>query len=99
MSQIVRSKELPGCSRCGQETVLTTAAMPKKDAFGQRIVLELCKACDADKPAAAALVDYFATGGGHDPARSQEGARLLMEWTKEGMAAHGWHWVETGARP
>jgi hypothetical protein len=50
-------------------------------------------------PAASALVDFFATGGCHDLARSEEGARPLLEGTKEGMAAHGWRWAETGARP
>lgn len=33
--------------------------------------------------------------------RAQEGAKLLLEWTKEGMAEHGWHRAEsaTGAEP
>ncbi|WP_432190647.1 DUF6300 family protein [Streptomyces sp. Tue6028] len=97
MSQIVRSQELPLCSRCGGDHLLTTATMPMKDAFGQPIELELCKKCDADQPAAAALVRFFTEGGGHDLSRSKEGAQLLMEWTKEGMAVHGWYWEQRPA--
>ncbi|MFF3313193.1 DUF6300 family protein [Streptomyces sp. NPDC002952] len=92
----MRSRELPGCSRCGQQQLLTTAAMPKKDALGKPIVLELCKVCDAKRLAAAAVIDFFATGGGHDLARAREGARLLTEWTTEGMAAYGWYPAEPG---
>ncbi|MFF8534248.1 DUF6300 family protein [Streptomyces sp. NPDC015532] len=51
--------------------------------------------CDANQPAAAALIRFFTEGGGHDTSRSAEGAQLLMEWTKEGMAAHGWYWAKT----
>jgi hypothetical protein len=95
MNQIVRSQELPHCSRCDGDHLLTTAVMPKKDTFGQPIHLELCKICDANQPAAAALIRFFTEGGGHDTSRSAEGAQLLMEWTKEGMAAHGWYWAKT----
>ncbi|MET8038757.1 DUF6300 family protein [Streptomyces sp. NPDC005345] len=94
MREIVRSQDLPSCSRCGGDRLLTTPRMPMKDASGQPIELELCEVCDADKPAAAALIAFFTEGGGHDVSRSTEGARLLMEWTKEGMADHGWSWVE-----
>lgn len=70
------------------------ADMPKTDAYGRRIRLELCKVCDADKPAAAAVIRFFTTGGGHDLSRAEEGSRLMMEWTREGMAAYGWYWEE-----
>ncbi|MCX5112841.1 hypothetical protein OOK13_31125 [Streptomyces sp. NBC_00378] len=29
-----------------------------------------------------------------DAAQAKEGALLVMEWSKEGMAAHGWFWEE-----
>ncbi|MCR3725249.1 hypothetical protein FHS35_002097 [Streptomyces umbrinus] len=51
--------------------------MPKTDAYGRRIRLKLCKACDADKPAAAAVIGFFTTGGGHDLSRAEEGTRLM----------------------
>lgn len=73
--------------------------MPKTDSYGRAIRLELCKVCDADKPAASAVIRFFATGGGHDTGRADEGARLMMEWTKEGMAAYGWSWQEGPAAP
>ncbi len=46
--------------------LLTMADMPKSDAYGRRMRLELCKTCDADNPAAAAVIGFFTTGGGHD---------------------------------
>ncbi|MFG2441034.1 DUF6300 family protein [Streptomyces sp. NPDC048508] len=95
MNEILRIQDLPPCSRCGDGLIVTTAGMSQTDEAGQPITLELCESCDADKPAAAALLAFFAEGGGHDVSRSSEGARLLMEWTKEGMADHGWSWVET----
>ncbi|MFE1775994.1 DUF6300 family protein [Streptomyces sp. NPDC059008] len=49
-----------------------------------------CAACGADKPAVGALLRWFAEGGGRDATRAEEGARLLMEWTKDYMAGHGW---------
>ncbi|MFD6751192.1 DUF6300 family protein [Streptomyces anthocyanicus] len=93
MNEILRIQDLPPCSRCGGDLVVTVARM-KPNASEQPIELELCESCDADKPAAAALLAFFTEGGGHDASRSAEGASLLMEWTKEGMAEHGWSWVE-----
>ncbi|MFE9684062.1 DUF6300 family protein [Streptomyces sp. NPDC006285] len=90
----MRSQTLPACSRCHADRLLTLADMPKTDAYGRSIQLELCKDCDADQSAAAAVIHFFATGGGHDVSRAREGARLMMEWTKEGMAAHGWYLEE-----
>jgi hypothetical protein len=37
------------------------------------------------------VLQFFADAGGHDESRMQEAAHLLMEWTKECMAAHGWY--------
>jgi hypothetical protein len=54
----------------------------------------LCPACDRDQPAAAALLRWFASSAAHGPARVEEGGRLLLEWAKEGMAVHGWDWVD-----
>ncbi|MFH8470613.1 DUF6300 family protein [Streptomyces sp. NPDC017991] len=70
-------------------------AVPKTDAYGRRIRLKLCKVCDTDKPAAAAFIDFFTSGGSHDLSRAAEGSRLVIEWTREGMATYGWHWEET----
>ncbi|MFI2352908.1 DUF6300 family protein [Streptomyces sp. NPDC019443] len=53
----------------------------------------MCSSCDTEKPAAGALLRWFATGGGHDMSRVHEGADLLMAWTREGMAEHGWSWI------
>lgn len=95
MNQIARSQTLPVCSRCHADELMTVADMPKNDATGRRIRLELCKVCDADKPAASAVIGFFASGGGHDLSRAEEGSRLMIEWTREGMAAYGWYWSET----
>ncbi|WP_052433053.1 DUF6300 family protein [Streptacidiphilus carbonis] len=54
--------------------------------------LELCEACDAGKPAAGALIRYFDTAGAKDTSRTQEGAHLLLAWTREAMATYGWFW-------
>ena len=86
----------PPCSRCGRAP-LTSAVMPQRDAAGRPIRLELCPACGDDRPAATALLDWFAANGGLDPSRAAEGARLLMAWTQEGMAAYGWGWVRIQA--
>lgn len=86
--------KLPQCSRCRGD-LITSVVMPQNDAEGRPIHLELCAACDADKPAPGALLRWFAEGGGRDTTRAEEGARLLMEWTKEGMAGHGWFFQES----
>lgn len=93
MSFIEFSQRLSPCSRCGGSLV-TSAVMPKDDEQGRPIHLELCPACDSDRPAAAAVRRWFASGAAQDPARVEEGGHLLLEWAKEGMAAHGWDWVD-----
>ncbi|MGY4967574.1 DUF6300 family protein [Streptomyces sp. 900105245] len=90
------SDRLPQCSRCRGDLLMSGVA-PQDDEHGRPIHLELCSACDAgdvDRPAAGLLVQWFANGGGHDMSEVEEGAQLLMEWTKECMTAHGWHWQE-----
>ncbi|MEV6397397.1 DUF6300 family protein [Streptomyces sp. NPDC051907] len=96
MTRVELAERLPSCSRCGGR-LITSAVMPQEDDEGFPIHLELCSACDAGKPAAGALLAWFATGGGHDMSRVQEGAELLVEWTKEGMGEHGWDWSLDGA--
>jgi hypothetical protein len=91
------SDRLPQCSRCRGDLIMSAVA-PQDDEHGRPIHLELCPACDTgdvDRPAAGLLVQWFANDGGHDMSRVQEGAHLLMEWTKECMTTHGWYWQET----
>ncbi|MFC9282765.1 DUF6300 family protein [Streptomyces collinus] len=86
------SDRLPQCSRCRGDLLMSGVA-PKDDEHGQPIHLELCAACDsgdADRPAAGLLVQWFADDGGHDEDRVEEGALLVVEWTKECMAKYGW---------
>ncbi|MEW2404110.1 DUF6300 family protein [Streptomyces sp. NPDC046862] len=91
------SDRLPQCSRCRGDLIMSGVA-PQDDEHGRPIQLELCPVCDTgdvDRPAAGLLVQWFANDGGHDVSRVQEGAHLLMEFTKECMAAHCWYWQET----
>ncbi|MFF5881106.1 DUF6300 family protein [Streptomyces californicus] len=90
------SDRLPQCSRCRGD-LLTSIVMPQNDEHGRPIHLELCPVCDANRLAAGALIRYFADGRGRDATRAKEGALLVMEWTKEGMAAHGWFFEEKPA--
>ncbi|QKZ23810.1 DUF6300 family protein [Streptomyces chartreusis] len=92
MDTIQRAERLPHCSRCGGDLIISAIA-PKADAQGRPIHPELCAACDTGdphRPAAGMLAQYFADRGGHDLSRSEEGATLLTDWTRECMAAHGW---------
>ncbi|MFD8262137.1 DUF6300 family protein [Streptomyces griseoluteus] len=91
------SDRLPQCSRCRGDLIMSDVA-PQHDEHGRPIHLELCPVCDTgdvDRPAAGLLVQWFANDGGHDVSRVQEGVHLLMEFTNECMAVHGWHWQET----
>ncbi|MEE1928784.1 DUF6300 family protein [Streptomyces sp. TRM 70351] len=90
----MRSQTLPACSRCHQDQLLSVANMPKTDAYGRRIQLELCKVCDTDKPAAAASTNFLTTAGGHDLSRAEEASQLMIKWTREGMAAYVWYWED-----
>jgi hypothetical protein len=95
MARVERSDRLPQCSRCRGD-LITSVVLPTDDEHGRPIHLELCAACDADKPAAPELIRFFADGGGgRDTSRSDEGARLLWAWTREEMAAYGWFWEQT----
>ena len=88
MHRVELSDRLPQCSRCRGD-LITSVVMPQNDAEGWPIHLELCPVCHANKSAGGALVRWFADGGGRDPERLEEGARLLAEWAKEGMGEHG----------
>jgi hypothetical protein len=75
---------------------------PEDDEHGRPIHLELCPTCDAgdvNRPAAGLFVQFFADGGGHDNSRIQEAGRLMVEWTKECMAAHGVRYLEMPPDP
>ncbi|WP_276313682.1 DUF6300 family protein [Streptomyces populi] len=91
MHSFETSDQLPPCSRCGGELLVSCIA-PRNDTAGRPIHLQLCSACDGEKPAAGALLFWFASGGGHDTERGEEGARCLLAWTREAMAEHGWYW-------
>lgn len=102
MAVVQRAERLPHCSWCGGDLIISAVA-PKDDAQGRPIHMELCAASDTGdphRPAAGMLVQFFADGGGRDLSRSEEGAILLMDWTRECMAAHGWEWQapRTGPR-
>ncbi|WP_308406870.1 DUF6300 family protein [Streptomyces sp. AC555_RSS877] len=91
------SDRLPQYSRCRGDLIMSGVA-PQNDKHGRPIHLELCPVCDTgdgDRPAAGLLVQWFADRGGHDESRVKEGSHLLMEWTKECMATHGWYLHET----
>ncbi|WP_328698030.1 DUF6300 family protein [Streptomyces sp. NBC_00342] len=98
MAQVVISDRLPLCSRC-RGALLTSIVMPQNDEHGRPIHLELCAACDSDRPAAGTVSRFFVNGHGRDTARAKQGALLVMEWTKEGMAAHGWFWEQKPSLP
>ncbi|MER7983323.1 DUF6300 family protein [Streptomyces sp. NPDC095817] len=93
MIPVLRTQDLPLCSRCGDDRLITSATTVKKDAAGQLIQLELCTRCDAAKPAAAALITFITTGGADDLSRCTNRGPLTIAWMKESMAAHGWHWA------
>lgn len=97
MAMLEFSENLPPCSRCAGELMMSAVA-PQTDKHGKPIHLELCPSCDTgntDRPAAGLLIQFFAEGGGQDDSRVQEAAHLLMEWTKECMAVHGWYLADT----
>ena len=91
------SDRLPQCSRCRGDLIMSGVA-PQNDKHERPIHLELCPVCDTgdvDRPAAGLPVQWFADRGGHDESRVKEGSHLLMEWTKECMATHGWYLQDT----
>ncbi|MFD5848119.1 DUF6300 family protein [Streptomyces chartreusis] len=91
------SDRLPQCSRCRGD-VLMSGVAPQDDEHGAADppgAVPGCDTGDVDRPAAGLLVQWFADNGGYDESRVKEGSHLLMEWTKECMAAHGWYLQDT----
>ncbi|WP_411152440.1 DUF6300 family protein [Streptomyces sp. A30] len=93
------SSDQPPCGRCGADEVIVTGKMPVADAFGQRLVIQLCPRCDTGPSAAGALLRFFLDGNGKDTSRSAEAAELVFAWQKEAMAEHGYTWVTTAQDP
>ena len=79
------------CSRCGEDLLLH---------WNGPIVtgvqwMELCADCDAERPAAGALIRWH-----HDPDRDPKALPQLFEdWESETMHAHGWSRVPQEAAP
>ncbi|MET9954491.1 DUF6300 family protein [Streptomyces sp. NPDC006339] len=70
--------------------LLMSVVLAQDDAVGWPLLLELCPACDADtpsRPAAGHLLRVLADDGDRDAAHLPEAARLVLEWTRERMAA------------
>ncbi|MEU0990669.1 DUF6300 family protein [Streptomyces sp. NPDC005953] len=82
---------MPPCARCGGEPIVSLAG--PVGGFGLPVPVQLCPACDADKPAARALLAFFTSGAGFDTSRGEEAARLMGAWQGEAMAACGFHGV------
>jgi|ERR1022692_740683 hypothetical protein len=82
---IARTGPPPGCPRCGGEGLLS-ATVPAHWPGGQGAGADdtrevvLCPRCDADDPAAAPLVLFFAVHGQITAATTEEFAALLRRW-------------------
>ncbi|MEW2426345.1 DUF6300 family protein [Streptomyces nigra] len=69
------------CSRCGTELLLHWHGPLMTGVW-----MELCTACDADRPAARAFIQWH-----HNPDRDPKALPALFEgWESETMHAHGW---------
>lgn len=91
--------KLPDCSRCGGR-IIVNGATPLRDSFGRPIVLELCPSCDAEKPAAGALIRWFQSGAPADPAyrAGKRDAQRFQAWQEEALAPYGYRWMMPKAR-
>ncbi|WAU82496.1 DUF6300 family protein [Streptomyces sp. Qhu-G9] len=69
------------CSRCGGDLVLHWHGP-----WGTGVWMELCPACDADRPVARAFIRWHRDPD-RDPAILQE---LFEDWETETMHAEGW---------
>ncbi|WP_404200050.1 hypothetical protein [Streptomyces tauricus] len=76
------------------DQLLTLADMPTTDASGWSCARPATR---TNPRGGAAVIGFFTSGGDHDLDRADEGSRLMIERTREGMAAHGWHREETPA--
>lgn len=93
---VKRSNSRTPCTRCGGE-LLITVKTPKQ--MGN-LLLELCPACDGDKPAAGAFIRWLQAGEGAKEMtqeRVAEMGRLNEAWLVEAMREHGWGYVKTPA--
>lgn len=85
------------CSRCGGDLLLHWHT-PLQGPFSRGIILELCPACDASRPAARAYIQWH-----NDLPRDPKKLPQLFEaWQDETMDAHGWARIpkpETPASP
>lgn len=89
-ARVDRVSETPPCSRCGTQVIMT-ARMP----FGDGVELELCRTCDAGAGAAGRLIAALNLP---DADRSvQMLGELVMAWTREALAAKGWHQIPSVA--
>ncbi|WP_326762757.1 DUF6300 family protein [Streptomyces phaeochromogenes] len=71
----------PSCSRCGGDVLLDWHGP-----WGTGVWMELCPACDADRPAARAFIRWH-----RDPDRDPKVLqRLFEDWETETMHAQGW---------
>ncbi len=88
---LARTGEPPSCPRCGGEGLLS-ALVPHGwlnnrgvAVRGTRAVV-LCPRCDADDPAAAPLVLFFAVHGQVASETAEEFASLLRNWASQAQA-------------
>ncbi|WP_443029623.1 DUF6300 family protein [Spirillospora sp. NBC_01491] len=85
---VVSAPQPPTCPRCGGEG-LASARVPHdvSRADGHKVkgttVVVLCPRCDAHRPAAGALITFFAVYGTVESATVDQCARLLQAWTNE----------------
>jgi hypothetical protein len=88
---IARTGPPPACPRCGGEGLLS-ATVPahwpggQDAAAGDTREVVLCPRCDADDPAAAPLVLFFAVHGEITAATTEEFAVLLRRWASQQRA-------------
>ena len=77
----------PACPHCGTSALLAAQVPhgwdnPDGTATKGTITTLLCERCDADKPAAAALITYFHVHGQIDAGTVGEAAALIQEWVE-----------------
>lgn len=89
-ARVDRVSETPPCSRCGAQVVMA-ARMP----IGGGVDLELCRSCDAGAGAAGELIAALNLPEAERPV--QVLGELVMTWTREALAAKGWHQVPHAA--
>ncbi|PAZ16513.1 hypothetical protein CLM62_08120 [Streptomyces sp. SA15] len=82
------------CFRCGGDLLLEW-----NGPWGTGVWMELCPACDADRPAAGAFIAWHRDPD-RDPDRDPKVLpRLFEDWEAEIMHAHGWTRAEQPQAP